>query len=104
MFTIRKTVQKTNKKGTVFVKNSIRILNQEWRQMSMKVTKNCKPMSVPINDLLDCGKDMDSLTGIKKDFYIDQIAHELGALVSRLMLIVQQKRQLNVPQHWLLND
>ena len=99
-----KNCTKPNKKGTVFVKKSIRILNQEWRQMSMKVTKNCKPMSVPINDLLKSGKDMDSLTGIKKDFYIDQIAHELGALVSRLMLIMQQKRQLNVPQHWLLND
>ena len=71
---------KPKKKETVFVKKSIRILNQEWRQMSMKMTKNCKPMSVPINDLLNCGKDMDSLTGIEKDFYIDQIGHRIGRI------------------------
>ena len=71
---------KPKKKGTVFMKKSIRILNQEWRQMSMKVTKNRKPMSVPINDLLNCGKDMDSLTGIEKDFYIDQIGPQIGRI------------------------
>ena len=63
---------KPKKKETVFVKKSIRILIQEWRQMSMKVTKNRKPMSVPINDLLNCGKDIYSLTGIEKDFYISE--------------------------------
>ena len=71
---------KPKKKGTVFVKKSIRILNQEWRQMSMKVRKNRKPMSVPISDLLNCGKNMDSLTGIKRDFYIDQIGPQIGRI------------------------
>ena len=75
-----KNCTKPKKKGTVFLKKSIRILNQEWRQMSMKVTENRKPMSVPINDLLNCGKDMDSLTGIKKDFYIDRISPRIGRI------------------------
>ena len=38
----------------------------------MTVTKNHKPISTPINGLLNWGKDMDSLTGIEKDFFIDQ--------------------------------
>ena len=38
----------------------------------MTVTKNRKPISTPINGLLNCGKDMDSLLGIKKDFFINQ--------------------------------
>ena len=63
---------KPKKKETLFVKKSIQILNQEWRQMSMTVTKNHKPISTPINGLLNWGKDMDSLTGIEKDFFIDQ--------------------------------
>lgn len=69
---------KPKKKGTPFVKKSIRRLNQEWRQMSITVTKSRKPISIPINDLLNCGKNMDSLTGIEKDFYIDQTGPRVG--------------------------
>ena len=32
----------------------------------MTVTKNHKPISIPINGLLNCGNDIGSLTGIKK--------------------------------------
>ena len=48
--------------------------------MSKTVTKNRKPISIPINDLLNCGKDMDSLTGIEKDFFI----HQKGVRVGRI--------------------
>ena len=46
----------------------------------MTVTKNRKPISIPINGLLNCRKDMDSLTGIKKDFYIDQTGARAGRI------------------------
>ena len=62
------------------MKKSIQILSQEWRQMFMTVTKNRKPISIPINGLLNCRKDMDSLTGIKKDFYIDQTGARAGRI------------------------
>ena len=47
---------KPKKKGTLFVKKSIQMLNQKLRQMSMTVTKNPKLISIPINGLLNCGK------------------------------------------------
>ena len=40
--------------------------------------KNRKPISIPINGLLNCGKDMDSSTGVKKDFFIDQTRARVG--------------------------
>ena len=72
-------MRKTGKKELFRIK-SIRILNQEWRQMSMAVTKTHKPISIPINALLNCGKDVDSLTGIEKNFFIDHT----GATVGRI--------------------
>ena len=46
----------------------------------MKVMKNSKPIFIPINDLLNCGKDMESLTGIENDFYIDQKGPRIGRI------------------------
>ena len=48
--------------------------------MSMTVMKNHKPISIPINGLLNCGKNMDSLTGIKKDLFIDQTGVRVGCI------------------------
>ena len=66
--------------GIPMVKKNIRILNKEWKQMSMTITKNRKHISIPINGLLDCGKEMDNLTGIEKDFYIDQMGARIGRM------------------------
>ena len=46
----------------------------------MSVTETHKPISVSINiSLLNCGKNMNSLTGIKKDFFIDQTRARVGS-------------------------
>lgn len=56
-------------KGKPFVKKNIRQLHKSWRKMSLQLTKTRK---VPVDSLLDIGKDMDLLTGDEKSYYEDQ--------------------------------
>ena len=71
---------KPKKKGTPFVKKRSRVLHQEWRQMSMSFTKNRQRHSIPINSLFKCGKDIEKLTGVEKDFYKDQTGVREGRI------------------------
>ena len=57
------------KKGSTFVKKSIRQLNRSRREKSLPLSKKRKVM---IDSLLDIGKDMDKVTGNEKIFYEDQ--------------------------------
>ena len=58
------------KKGSVFVKKSIRQLKESWREKSLPLSKKYEVM---IDSLfLDIGKDMDKVTVNEKIFYEDQ--------------------------------
>ena len=57
------------KKGSTFVKKSIRQLNWSWREKSLPLSKK---REITIDSLLDIGKDMDKTIGNEKIFYEDQ--------------------------------
>ena len=57
------------KKGSTFVKKSIRQLNRSWREKSLPLSKKHEVM---IDSLLDIGKNMDKVTCNEKIFYEDQ--------------------------------
>ena len=57
------------KKGSTFVKKSIRQLNRSWREKSLPLSKKREVMN---ESLLDIWKDMEKVTGTEKIFYEDQ--------------------------------
>ena len=61
--------KKPKKKGSTFIKKSMRQLNRSWREKSLPLSKKREVM---IDSLLDIGKDMNKEIGNEKIFYEDQ--------------------------------
>ena len=90
------------KKGSVFVKKSIRQLNQSWRGKSLPLSKNCEVM---VDSLLNIGKDKDKATGNDKIFYEDQkgprechISEEIDLEYAEAKEL-EETAQKDVPEH-----
>ena len=66
---MKATTNNQRKKGSTFVKKSIRQLNRSWGEKSLPLSKK---RAVMTDSLLDIGKDMDKVIGNEKIFYEDQ--------------------------------
>ena len=89
---IEKGRTKPKKKNAPFVKKSVRQLNKEWRQKSLMIMKDRKTTHLHINALFDIGNDMNSLTGIEIEFYLDQSRPRIGRISESIDLEYEEEK------------
>ena len=83
--------RKTEKhKGEGVKQQSIRSLNKKWKSMKMPV-KAGQP--IPVDSLLDIGRDMQQLTGNEKIFYEDQLSNRECRLSQEVDLEFEEDRE-----------
>ena len=87
------------------VKKSLRQLNKESRQSTIFIGRH-KNISLIVENLLDIGKNMDTLTGDEACFYTDQLSSRCGRISEDVDLkyVTEKQTELELAQAALKRD